>query len=175
MQPVPNVVIVPAHDEDIPAICGIDARRARAGLAPVETEAPTPKELRRRRLELRSKHFPYLVAFYDNALVGYAYAGPYRDRRDQLTVEDCVCIDPAYAGKGIGQALLETLIHESEVRGFRRMMAVIGDRASVRLHRRCGFAVVGSAGSAGEIYRRAIEPVLMQRPLGKADVTSAVA
>jgi len=171
MGPVANVVIVPAHDEDIPAISGIYARRVRAGLVPFETEAPTPKELRRRRLELRSKHFPYLVAFYDNALVGYAYAGPYRDR---LTVEDFVCIDPAYAGKGIGRALLDALIHESEVRGFRRMVAVIGDRASVRLHRRCGFTMVGAPRAAGGADG-AIEPVLMQRPLGKTDVLSAVA
>lgn len=164
MSPTPNVVIVPSHDEDIPAISGIYARHLRDGLALFETEMPTLKEMRRRRLELRSNGFPYLVAFQDDVLAGYAYAGPCRERRAyRFAVEDFICLDPAFAGRGVDRALLDALIHESEVRGFRQMMAVIGDRAnhanraSIRLHQRCGFAVVGTLCPAGR--RAAARPI----------------
>ena len=45
--------------------------------------------------------------------------------------------------RGIGRVLLERLIEECERRGFRQMIAVIGDSAqtpSIELHRALAFA-----------------------------------
>jgi L-amino acid N-acyltransferase YncA len=168
-----SVPVLPARDEDIPAIAGIYAYHVRNGLASFETEPPTLKEMSQRRIELRSNGFPYLVALCNDRVVGYAYAGPYRERRAyRFTVEDSIYMDPAYVGKGIGRILLDALVHESELRGFRQMIAVIGDsanHASTQLHASCGFAMIGTFAAVGLKHGRWVDTVLMQRALGNAD------
>ncbi len=170
-----DVPVLPARDEDIPAIAGIYAYHVRNGLASFETEPPTLKEMGQPRIELRSNGFPYLVAFCNDRLVGYAYAGPHRERRAyRFTVEDSIYMDPTYVGKGIGRILLDALVHESELRGFRQMIAVIGDsgnQASIKLHASCGFAMIGTFPAVGFKHGRWVDTVLMQRSLGNADHT----
>ena len=87
--------------------------------------------------------FPYLVAVIGGRIDGYAYAGPYRPRvAYRFTVEDSVYVRPDAQGHGIGRLLLSTLIGQAEARGFRQMIAVIGDsaqQASIELHRSLGF------------------------------------
>jgi phosphinothricin acetyltransferase len=54
------------------------------------------------------------------------------------------------------------------------MVAVIGDsanRASVELHRRAGFALVGTLRDVGWKHGRWLDTVLMQRALGSGSVT----
>lgn len=54
------------------------------------------------------------------------------------------------------------------------MIAVIGDSAnaaSIALHRRFGFRLVGTLGSVGLTLGRWVDSVLMQRPLGAGDQT----
>lgn len=117
-----------------------------------------------------------MAAFFDDRLVGYAYAGPYRERRAyRFTVEDSIYVDPGFLGRGIGRMLLYALRHESELRGFHRMIAVIGDsanEASIKLHARCGFAMVGTLRSVGLKHGRWVDCVLMQRSLGEENQTS---
>jgi len=75
-------------------------------------------------------------------------------------------------GRGIGRQLLGTLVTECERRGYRQMLAVIGDSAnaaSIQLHRACGFAVSGTLQSVGFKFGRWVDSVLMQRGLGASD------
>ena len=70
---------------------------------------------------------------------------------------------------GVGRALLERLIADAEARGFRQMIAVIGDSAnagSIELHRAAGFRMVGTFDNVGFKFGRWLDSVLMQRPLG---------
>ena len=58
--------------------------------------------------------------------------------------------------------------------GKRQMLAVIGDSAnaaSIALHRRLGFAPVGTFQSVGFKFGRWVDSVLMQRALGPGDTT----
>lgn len=170
-----NVMVVPSRDEDIPAISSIYAHHVRTGAATFEIEPPTLREMSQRRADLRANGFPYLVALCNDRLVGFAYAGPHRQRRAyRFTVEDSIYLDPAYVGKGIGRTLLAALVHESELRGFRQMIAVIGDsanRASIGLHARLGFEPVGTFRSVGFKHARWVDSVLMQRALGEGEKT----
>lgn len=171
----PDVSVVPARDEDIPAVASIYAHHVRNGLVSFETEPPSLKEMSRRRVELRANGFPYLVAFCGDRLVGYAYAAPYHERRAyRYTVEDSIYLDPRFVGQGIGRMLLHALLHESELRGFRQMLALIGDsahQASLKLHERCGFTKVGALRSVGFKHGRWVDVVLMQRALAKGNET----
>ncbi len=64
-------------------------------------------------------------------------------------------------------------IGEAQARGFRQMIAVIGDSAnaaSIGLHAAVGFRLIGTLQSVGFKHGR-LDTVLMQRPLGSADAT----
>jgi phosphinothricin acetyltransferase len=69
----------------------------------------------------------------------------------------------------MGRLLLDRLISESAERGFRQMVAVIGDSAqvaSIALHCAAGFRMVGTLEAVGYKFGRWLDTVLMQRPLG---------
>ena len=69
-----------AQPADIAAITGIYAHAVRYGTASFELDPPDEAEMRRRYEALRASGHPYLVAELDDAIVGYAYVGPYRAR-----------------------------------------------------------------------------------------------
>ena len=162
---------------DIPAITRIYAHAVEHGTASFEIAPPDNAEMSQRMQHLLANNYPYLAADIDGALCGYAYAGPYRARPAyRWTIEDSVYIAPDMQRRGIGRALLKALIETSEARGFRQMVAVIGDSveqaASIRLHEVLGFRHVGVLQDVGFKHGRWLDSVLMQRPLGP-DATAA--
>ena len=173
---MPALTIRPAGLDDIAAITRIYAHAVRHGTASFEIDPPDQDEMTRRWRALVDGGYPYLVAQVDADVAGYAYAGAYRARPAyRWTVEDSVYIAPDAHRRGLGRALLARLIEESEARGFRQMIAVIGDSrntASIELHRTLGFGMVGNFVSVGFKHRRWLDSVLMQRALGAGDMTT---
>ena len=162
--------IRPAGPPDIPAITRIYAHAVEHGTASFELEPPDEAEMTRRQEALLTKGYPYFVAERAGVVAGYAYAGPYRDRRAyDWCVEDSVYVAPEFYRKGIGRHLLLRLITEAEARGFRQMIGVIGDSAntaSVAVHAAVGFRLIGTFQSIGFKHGRWLDTVLMQRALG---------
>ncbi len=162
--------IRPAAPADIPAITAIYGHAVRYGTASFEIEPPEPAEMLRRLKGLVEAGYPYLVAEVDGTVGGYAYAGPYRPRPAyRWSVEDSVYVAPGIHRRGVGAALLARLIAEAERRGFRQMVAVIGDSAqapSIALHRAAGFRLIGTIEHVGYKFGRWLDSVLMQRALG---------
>ena len=81
---------------------------------------------------------------------------------------------PDLAGHGLGRVLLGALIDRATLWGARQMVAVIGDSAnaaSIGLHTRLGFRMVGSFRSIGFKLGRWVDSVMMQRELGEGDAT----
>jgi phosphinothricin acetyltransferase len=170
-----DVTIRPATPADIPAITRIYAHAVRNGTATFELEPPDEAEMTRRMMALLEGHFPYVAAEIGGALAGYAYAGLYRTRPAyRFTVEDSIYVDPTAQRRGVGRALLKRLIEECERRGFRQMIAVIGDSAqtaSIEVHRALGFRHVGNIENVGFKFGRWLDTVLMQRELGPGATT----
>jgi L-amino acid N-acyltransferase YncA len=170
-----ELCIRPATPDDIAAITAIYAQAVRHGTASFEIDPPDHDEVLRRYRTLASAGFPYLVAERNGAFAGYAYAGPYRTRPAyRWTVEDSVYVAEEAQRRGVGRALLQRLISESEARGFRQMIAVIGDSAqtpSIALHQVAGFRIIGTLESVGFKFGRWLDSVLMQRALGGGDKT----
>jgi phosphinothricin acetyltransferase len=164
-----------ASPADIPAIARIYAHAVRHGTASFEIEPPDEAEIARRYRALLDGGYPYFAAEIDGAVVGYAYAGPYRPRPAyRWTVEDSIYIDPQAHRRGIGRMLLDRLMAESTARGFRQMIAVIGDSAqiaSIELHRAAGFRHVGNIENVGFKFGRWLDSVIMQRALGPGAAT----
>ncbi len=165
-----TIAIRAATPADIPAITAIYDHAVRHGTASFELEPPDVAEMARRRQALVEAGYPYLVAEADGIVAGYAYAGPYRPRPAyRWSVEDSVYVAPALHRRGVGAALLRRLVTEAEQRGFRQMVAVIGDSAqtpSIALHRAAGFRLIGTIEHVGYKFGRWLDTVLMQRALG---------
>ncbi len=162
-------------DADVPAITAIYAHHVRTGLASFEIVPPNAQEVAHRRHEVLKRGLPFLVAECAGVVVGYAYAGLYRARPAyRFTLEDSIYIHPDHTGKGIGRLLLEALIAACQDKGYRQMVAIIGDSgnaASIGLHRAFGFEHTGTLRSVGFKFGRWVDTVIMQRPLAAGDTT----
>jgi phosphinothricin acetyltransferase len=165
------IAIRPARLDDIVDITRIYAHAVRYGSASFELDPPDETEMARRMAALHEGGFPYLAAEVDGRLAGYAYAGAFRIRPAyRFTLEDSIYIAADLQGRGIGRALLDQLIAEAAARGFRQMIAVIGDstrqQASIRLHTSAGFARAGILANVGYKFDTWLDSVYMQRALG---------
>jgi phosphinothricin acetyltransferase len=170
-----SLEIRPATEADLPSVTRIYEHAVRHGTATFELVPPDLAEMTRRFDALMDGGFPYLAALLEGSVVGYAYAGPYRPRPAyRFTVENSVYLEPAIHRRGIGLQLLQHLITECETRGFRQMIAVIGDSAnagSIGVHARCGFQMIGTHPSVGLKFGRWLDTVMMQLPLGEGATT----
>lgn len=87
-----------------------------------------------------------LVALQDSEVVGWAALAPVSKRHVYRGVaEVSVYVAPRSAGAGIGSRLLAALIESAEANGVWMLQAVIFEenKASVKLHTRHGFRLVG--------------------------------
>lgn len=173
--PQATIAVRPATSADMPAVQRIYAHHVLHGLGSFEEVPPDLAEMARRFETVAGSGFPYFVAERDGVVQGYAYIGPYRPRPAyRYTVENSVYIAPGEVGRGVGSLLLERLIQAATERGARLMVAVIGDSAnaaSIALHTRHGFAMVGTIRGAGFKRGQWVDAVLMQRVLGEGTAT----
>jgi phosphinothricin acetyltransferase len=101
----------------------------------------------------------------DDVVVGFGSLSPFRDRPAySTTVEDSVYVGRAWQGRGVGKALLEELLRLATGHGFHSVIArIVGDNeASIRLHRSCGFDMVGVEREVGRKLGRWLDVVEMQ-------------
>ena len=164
-----DTVIRPALVADFPAIAAIYDDAVRTGTATFELDPPGVAEMTARFRTLVDGGFPYLVAEAGGEIAGYAYAAPYRARPAyRFTVENSIYLAEGARRRGIGLTLLNRLVEESQSRGYRQMIAVIGDSAntaSIAVHSRAGFEMVGTLREVGFKFGRWLDTVLMQRRL----------
>jgi L-amino acid N-acyltransferase YncA len=131
------------------------------GEATFETEAPTWETW-------DAAHLPFgrLVAREGGIVKGWAALSPVSSRRAYAGVaEVSVYVGQDFRGGGIGKALLEALVRESEENGVWTLQASVfpENAASVALHRRCGFREVGRRERIGKLGGRWRDTVLLER------------
>src|ERR1700712_2839909 len=167
--------IRPATEADLPFVTEIYEHAVRYGTATFELIPPDLTEMTRRFRALMDGGFPYFVAAVEGDVIGYAYAGPYRPRPAyRFTVENSVYLQPSIHRRGIGLQLMLRLIAECETRGFRQMIAVIGDSAnagSIGVPPKTRFAMIGTHPHVGFKFGRWLDTVMMQRALGEGAAT----
>jgi L-amino acid N-acyltransferase YncA len=165
--------IRPAEPGDIAAITRIYADAVNNGTATFEIEPPDQAEMARRQQSLLAGNYPYVAAERSGVVAGYAYASHFHTRPAyRWSIEDSIYVDPKFRGQGLGRLLITRLLADAQARGFRQMIAVIGDSAnasSIALHAALGFRLVGTLRSVGFKHGRWLDTVVMQRPLGSAD------
>ena len=162
-----------ALEADMAAVRDIYAHYVLHSLATFEETPPTLDDMLARRRASVDLGLPYLVAEVGGVVAGFAYAGLYRSRPAyRYTIEDSVYVADGQTGRGIGSALLGELIARCERGPWRQMIAIVGDSAnsaSIALHRRFGFELVGTLRSVGLKFGRWVDTPILQRGLGSRD------
>ena len=141
MSTLAGIALGPLRAEDWEAVAAIYAQGIATRNATFETEVPTFDRWDRAHL---SEH--RLVARIDDAIVGWAALAPVSDRCVYGGVaEDSVYVAADARGRGVGRALLSALVERAEDAGIWTVQTGIfpENAASVQLHLRCGFRVVG--------------------------------
>jgi phosphinothricin acetyltransferase len=190
----PQPVVRAAVPADAEPVAAIFAHYVATSVATFEEVAPTAADWRRRLGELAARNLPFLVAEArvagngmgeagagvggDGGFVcGFAYASPWRPKSAyRHTVEDTVYLSPGCTGRGIGSALLGTLLAGCAAAGARQVIAVIADTgsdASAALHRRFGFTQAGLLSGVGRKHGRWIDTLLMQKELMQRELESS--
>lgn len=163
------MLIRDAAEADLSAITEIYADHVLRGVATFEEVPPSVEEIARRWRGVGALGLPWLVAEAEGRLWGYAYATPFRARSAyRFVAEDAIYVASDAHRRGVGRALLDTLIQRCEALGLRQLMAVIGDsdnQGSIGLHAALGFAHVGTFEGVGYKHRRWLDIVLMQKVL----------
>jgi L-amino acid N-acyltransferase len=101
-------------------------------------------------------------------VTGFGVISPYRNRAAYGTsVEDSVYVHRDQRGRGVGRALLAELLSLAGAHGFHAVIARISseNEPSIRLHRSCGFEVVGTEREIGRKHGRWLDVVELQRML----------
>ena len=167
----PQPVVRAAVPADAGPVAAIFAHYVATSVATFEEVAPAAADWRQRLGELGTRNLPFLVAEADRggSVCGFAYASPWRPKAAyRHTVEDSVYLSPGCTGRGIGSALLGSLLAGCAAAGARQVIAVIADTgsdASAALHRRFGFTQAGLLSGVGRKHGRWIDTLLMQKEL----------
>ena len=107
-----------------------------------------------------------LIAREGETIKGWAALSPVSARSVYAGVaEVSVYVGERYRGEGVGRALLEALVRDSEQSRLWMLQAAIfaENKASVRLHARCGFRVVGTRERIARLNGRWLDTILMER------------
>jgi L-amino acid N-acyltransferase YncA len=135
--------------------------------ATYELETPSLDEMTRRRATILRRGFPFLVSEANGVILGFAYGNMFRERMAyRFMVEDSIYLSPDAQRKGVGSALLGELMAQCSARGFRQMVAIIGDSekslGSIGVHRRLGFKETGTMVGSGFKFGRWLDTMVMQ-------------
>jgi L-amino acid N-acyltransferase YncA len=156
--------ITPMTVADWDAVAAIYRRGLDTGHASFETSVPAYEEWDAAHLA-----DPRLVARLDVAVVGWAALSPVSERCVYGGVaEDSVYVAPELGGRGIGRQLLAELVRLAEGAGIWTVQAGIfpENTASLALHERCGFRVVGRRERLGRHRGVWRDVVLVERRSG---------
>jgi phosphinothricin acetyltransferase len=165
---MPDPTLRPFAWSDVPAITALYRHYVAHSTATFDLDAPGEAALAEKFGHMVELGHPVLVAEAGGAVRGYAYASLYRPRPAyRFACENSVYCAPDATGQGLGRRLMERLILESRAFGFTQMIAVITGEsaASIRLHERLGFALVGRHPAVGFKFGRWLDVVHMQKAL----------
>jgi L-amino acid N-acyltransferase YncA len=159
-----------ATSNDAAAIAEIYNEGIADRIATFETEPRTAEQIATQLLD-KGDRFPTIVAEHDGQIVAWAGAGPYRSRPAYAGVaEHSVYVARSARGRGAGRVVLNALCRAYAERGFWKIVSRIfpENTASLALHERCGFRVVGVYQRHGKLEGEWRDCVIVERLLDDA-------
>jgi len=149
------------RQEDWPAVRSIFEQGIATGNATFETEAPSWEAWDGSQLDGHR-----WVAVEGGRVVGWVAAHPVSSRPCYRgVVEHSVYVDGAFQGRGIGRVLLERLFESTERDGIWTIQTGVfpENEASLALHEKCGFRVVGTQERLGKLDGAWRDVVVLER------------
>ncbi|MDD2875758.1 MAG: GNAT family N-acetyltransferase [Acidiphilium sp.] len=165
--------IRPATIPDLAECQAIYAHHVLEGTGSFEEVPPSLETITVRYHRIVDAGRSWLIAADATGLLGFAYFDQYRPRSAyRYTAEDSVYVREDVRGQGVGKALVGRLLADARGRGFRQMLAVIGDSdniGSIGVHASLGFQRVGTMRNVGFKFGRWLDVIIMQRSLHDDD------
>lgn len=137
-----------------------------------EYTVPSVQEFERR-ISNTLQTYPYLVAEIDKEIVGYTYAGPFRERSAyNWAVEVSIYVKKTAKKMGIGKKLYQTLETILNLQKISNLYACIADtdeenpyltKDSILFHQRVGYCQVGKCTQCGYKFHRWYDIVWMEK------------
>jgi L-amino acid N-acyltransferase YncA len=155
------VTVTAMSAADWPAVRDIYVDGIATGDATFETEPPSWEEW-----DVSHLREHRLVARRGGAIVGWAAASPVSERCVYAGVAEVSLYVAAHArGSGVGRRLLSELIAATEAAEIWTLQTGIfpENEPSLRLHRACGFRVVGTRERIGQHHGRWRDVVFLER------------
>lgn len=149
------------EEKDWTSVSEIYAQGIATGIATFETKVPSYDVWNEKFIKTCR-----LVAVDGNQVVGFAVLSQVSKREVYKGVaEVTIYISESQRGKGIGRQLLDALVIESENEEFWTLQAGIFslNHASIELHKKCGFRIVGLREKIGKRNGIWYDNVLMER------------
>jgi len=146
---------------DWPAVRRIYEQGIMTRQATFQTESPSWESWDASHLRLSR-----IVALVDDEVAGWAALNPVSDRCVYAGVAGVsVYVAAAYRGRGVGRELLDALVRASEADRIWTLQAGIfpENTASIALHERCGFRIVGRRERIGELAGIWRDTMLLER------------
>ena len=169
-----DMIIRNASVDDAEALLNIYAYYVKNTAITFEYEVPSLEEFKER-ITNTLKKYPYLVAEKEDKIVGYAYAGVFKDRAAyDWSAELSIYLAKEVTGCGIGRKLYETLESEMRERGYLNLYACIGypieedeylTNNSPLFHGHMGFTEVGRFRNCGKKFDRFYHMIWMEKLL----------
>ncbi|MFR9775744.1 N-acetyltransferase family protein [Micromonospora sp. MS34] len=157
-----DIAVRPMTADDADRVLAIYQAGLDGGNASFETVAPTWAAFDAGRL---ADH-RFVAVDTDDIVVGWVAVSPTSSRAVYAgVVEHSVYIDPAAQGRGAGRLLLEVLIAATEAAGIWTIQSGVfpENAASLALHQRAGFRVIGTRERVGRHHGRWRDVILLER------------
>ena len=164
-----------AELKDAEALLSIYAPYVEQTAITFEYDVPTIEEFRERIVHI-TKKYPWLVSIVDDRVVGYAYAGAFKERAAyQWAVETSIYVDKKERGKGIGRLLHDSLEIALQEQGILNLNACISyleqedeylTLDSIYFHQRLGYTQVAHFHKCGKKFGRWYDMIWMEKLIG---------
>lgn len=170
-----DLTVRTAAPEDAAALLEIYAPYVEKTAITFEYAVPSPEEFAGR-IARTLERYPYLAAEAEGRIMGYAYAGPFKERAAyDWAVETTVYVREEAKRQGVGRTLYAALERCLVVQGVLNLNACVAcperedeylTRDSVDFHRRMGYRLAGEFRQCGCKFGRWYNMVWMEKHIG---------
>ena len=156
--------------DDLAQILAIYNHEILTGTANWNDQAVALEQYQQRFQDMQQRQFPMIVVEdqHHNKVAGYAYYAAFRSISGyRQSIEHSVFVDPSYARRGLGKALMQQLIHLAIQQNMHIMVAAIDSKnmGSIVLHEQLGFVQTGYMPQVGQKFGQWRDLVWMQLQL----------